>query len=407
MKNVGKILIIVVILPWFSLFFAVGSLLFCGSFEGAILEDSLPSREGFGDIISFWGGEELPCDISLSSPILMAADTDGIIEDHLGNFENILPEGYGGISEGGERLDSLIGPEAVIREIVAAVSGSGAALGAFFASLIGCVALTAIAESFEGRLSDAAGTGVTVVFGGAIAAVILPIFSECAEVLSSASKFFSLFVPVATAIQVSSGAVNTASASAVGMNLTVSALSGLGTPFFLMLAGFGLCTGLLSAFGDGATASLASGVKKFFMWAMGLICALIMGALSLQTFIASARDSAAMRAAKYAATSLIPVVGGTVSGAMATLATGLSYVKSVVGVGALAVMLSLLLSPLILILLYRGAVSAASGIAGYLGASRAERLLSSVRGAFDLYLAVYAISSVIYVFEIALFMMVG
>jgi stage III sporulation protein AE len=389
-KKLHKILTIVVISPWFFFIFAI--CLLC--FSGEIRINNEPTRDE-------------PCFVTLSSCVLMAADTDGIIEDHLGEFEEILPEEYIGITEGGERLESLVGPEAVIGEIIAVFSGAGAGLAALFSSLVGCIALTAVAEVYEGRLSDAAGVGVSVLFGGAISAVIIPIFAECAEVLSSASKFFSLFVPVATAIQVSSGAVNTASASAVGMNLTVSALSGLGTPFFLMLAGFGLCTGLLSAFGDGATASLASGVKKFFMWAMGLICALIMGALSLQTYIASARDSAAMRAAKYAATSLIPVVGGTVSGAMATLATGLSYVKSVVGVGALAVMLSLLLSPLLLLLLYRGVLSLASGIAGYLGVSRAERLLSSVRGAFDLYLAVYAISSVIYVFEIALFMMVG
>ena len=101
------------------------------------------------------------------------------------------------------------------------------------------------------------------------------------------------------------------------------------------------------------------------------------------------------------------MVGGTVSGAMATLATGLSYVKSVVGAGALAVLLSMLLSPFIILLLYRTAVSVAAGLSSYLGIKRAEGLLSSVRGAFDLYLAVYSITSVLFIFEIVLFMMSG
>ncbi len=331
---------------------------------------------------------------------------DGVIEDYLAEFDESLPEEYRGLTEDEEKMDSLIGPEAVIRQIASAISGASVGLVAFFGALIGCVALVAVAEAGEGKLSELTGVGVSIIFGAAIAGCVVPIFAEVSAALGACSEFFAAFVPIATAIRVSSGSVSTAAVSAVGMNLAVSALSGLGTPFFVSLAGFGLCVGLLSSFGEGATASIASGVKKFFMWAIGLICAVIMGAISLQTFIASARDSAAMRAAKYAASSLIPVVGGTVSGAMATLATGLSYVKSVVGVGALSVLLTMLLSPLIILLLYRGAVSVSSGLAGYLGVKRAEKLLSAVRGAFDLFVAVYSISCVIFVFEIVMFMMV-
>ena len=343
---------------------------------------------------------------TVDSPLLFGA-SDSVTDSFLTDFEATLPDEYKGISFSEDKMDSLVGPEAVLREIAGALGGASSGLGAFFLALLACIALSAVAEVGEGRLSDITSIGVTVVFGAGLAGAVVPIFSEIADVLGRASEFFAAFVPVATAVQVSSGAINTASVSAAGMNLTVSALSGLGVPFFLSLAGFGLCVGLVSSFGDSSSATLASGIKRFFMWAIGLVCALMMGALSLQTYIASARDSAAMRAARYAATSLIPVVGGTVSGAMATLATGLSYVKSVVGAGALAVLLSMLLSPFIILLIYRTAVSVAAGLSSYLGIKRAEGLLTSVRGAFDLYLAVYSITAVLFVFEIVLFMMSG
>ena len=336
---------------------------------------------------------------------LAAAEDAG--EDILNKFEEILPKEHGDILKSDEAMDSLVGPEAVIRQIIDALSGASGGLFAFFGMLIGCVALSAVAEVGEGRLSAISSVGVTVVFGAAIMGAVMPLFEEIAEALSSASEFFAAFIPLATAVRVSAGEVNTASVSAAGMNITVSVLSGLGVPFFLSVLSFGLCTGLVSSFSDSSVANLASGVRKFFMWAIGLVCALLMGALSLQTFIASARDSAAMRAAKYAASSMIPVVGGTVSGAMATLATGLSYIKSTVGAGALAVLLSILLSPLIVLILYRCAVSVASGLSGFLGVKRAEGLLSSVRGVFDLFVAVYSISSVLFIFEIAMVLMIG
>ena len=343
---------------------------------------------------------------SVETPLLFG-NSEGISDSLLSDFEAALPNEYKGVSLNDEKMDSLVGPEAVLREIGNALAGASGGLSAFFSALLACIALSALAEAGEGRLSDITSTGVTVVFGAGLAGAVVPIFGEIAKVLGQTSEFFAAFVPLATAVQVSAGAVNTASVSAVAMNLTVSLLSGLGVPFFLSLAGFGLCVGLVSSFGDSSAAALASGIKRFFMWAIGLVCAIILGALALQTYIASARDSAAMRAARYAATSLIPVVGGTVSGAMATLATGLSYVKSIVGAGALAVLLSMLLSPFIILILYRTAVSVAAGLASYLGVKRAEGLLSSVRGAFDLYLAVYSITSVVFVFEIVLFMMSG
>lgn len=345
--------------------------------------------------------------VILTSGINLGEDSKDVSEDILSRFEDTLPEEYRGIGDGGEALDTLVGPGAVFREIANAAMGSMGGVAAFFGMLLGCIALSALSEAGEGRLSDTASVGVTVVFGASVAGAVVPIFKEISEALRGAADFFEKFIPIATAVQVSSGAVNSASVSAAGMNVTASLLSGLGVPFFLSLAGFGLSAGLISSFGEGTASSLASGVKRFFMWAMGLVSALMMGALSLQTYIASARDSAAMRAARYAASSMIPVVGGTVSGALATLASGLSYVKGVVGVGALAVLLSMLLSPLVILLLYRGAVSVAAGLSGYLGVRRAESLLSAVRGAFDLYLAVYAIASVLFVFEVVLFMMSG
>ena len=411
----AKMLIIVVI---FGALFAFGGYFLkkdncnmrafeCGEFffdkQRVCVAEAFSECERCGRIL---GGEERIVYYAEGTPLLEPSDEE-MTDELLSRFENMLPEEYRGISKDEERLDSLVGPEAVLREIFLALSDASGGIGAFFGVLLGCIALSALCEVSESRLSESAGVGVTIVFGASVLALIVPIFREIAESLRGAADFFEKFVPIATAVQVSSGSVNSASVSAAGMNITVSVLSGIIVPALLSVAGFGLSVGIISSFGGSPASPLASGIKRFFMWVMGLISALMMGALSLQTYIASARDSAAMRAARYAATSMIPVVGGTVSGALATLATGMSYVKGVIGVGALAVLLSMLLSPFVILILYRGAVSLAAGLAGYLGVGRAENLLTSLRGAFDIYLALYSIFSVLFLFEIVLFMMGG
>lgn len=393
MKNNTKLSIIVVIISTVSWFLLVFGCVFAAENNDWFVSQTKDFDER--EIATF------------STPLNFGEPYGDAADSILSDFESTLPKEYIGISRDEEKLDTLVGPGAILREIVYAVKGEAGGVFSFFSILIACIGLSAVAEAGEGRLSEISAVGVTAVFGAALVNFLVPVFREISEVLLRAADFFEKFIPIATAVQVSSGAVNSASVSATVMNVTASVLSGLGVPFFLSLAGFGLSAGMISSFGDSSAGALSSGVKRFFMWAMGLVSALMMGALSLQTYIASARDSAAMRAARYAASSMIPVVGGTVSGALATLASGLAYVKGVVGVGALAVLLSMLLSPLVILILYRLAVSVAAGLSGYLGVRRAEGVLCAVRGAFDLYLAVYSISSVLFLFEIVLFMMSG
>jgi hypothetical protein len=104
---------------------------------------------------------------------------------------------------------------------------------------------------------------------------------------------------------------------------------------------------------------------------------------------------------------MIPVVGGTVAGSMATLASGLAYVKGIIGAGAVAVLVSILLSPLVMLLLYRLAVTLAASVSELLSVGVTARLYRTYSRCFDLVIAVYTTSVLLYVFEIVLFTVSG
>ena len=163
----------------------------------------------------------------------------------------------------------------------------------------------------------------------------------------------------------------------------------------------------MSALGNKSAITVGKGIKGLFTWATGLFTTLITAIFSLQTLVASAADSAAMRTAKYMASGLIPVVGSAVSGALATLASGLSYAKTLVGSGAILVLISLAISPLLMLLLYRLAFTVAISVAELVGAEKCSNIFNAYRYAFDMTIAVYVLSVIVYLFQVILFLKVG
>jgi hypothetical protein len=105
---------------------------------------------------------------------------------------------------------------------------------------------------------------------------------------------------------------------------------------------------------------------------------------------------------------MIPMVGGAVSSALATLGGGLSVVRGAVGVGSVTVILGMTLSPLIMLLLYKLSLSIAlvfldSGG----GMSGGVRAFSALKSALDALIAVYSMTVVIAILEVAVFLGCG
>ena len=59
--------------------------------------------------------------------------------------------------------------------------------------------------------------------------------------------------------------------------------------------------------------SLAESVKKLVIWVLGIVMTLFTGLLSIQSFAGAAADNLSARAVKFAASSFIPVIGGSIS----------------------------------------------------------------------------------------------
>lgn len=120
--------------------------------------------------------------------------------------------------------------------------------------------------------------------------------------------------------------------------------------------------------------------------------------LSFQTSLAAAADSLSIRGIKFAASNMIPLIGGLFSDTVRTLSTSLSLMKSMVGlVGVLGLVVSLL-APLAALFAARYSLSLASTAAELLEATglkpvleEADRLVSFLIGILLLFGVFYLI----------------
>jgi stage III sporulation protein AE len=128
---------------------------------------------------------------------------------------------------------------------------------------------------------------------------------------------------------------------------------------------------------------------------------------SLQSTLSVSADSVAIRGARYAVSNAIPIVGGTVSGALGLVAGGIQYARGVVGAGAIAVVLSLILAPLVTLISYRLCLKLGVELCSCCSLDVCANLLTSFFGALDVLIATYSLTAVIYIVELLSFLKGG
>ncbi len=327
-------------------------------------------------------------------------------DSYINDFGEALPDEYKEFSDA-DKLASLTDFKSFLSLFSRAFTEGKSDLVKFIFLLLGSAALMAAASLCPEKMSSAAECSAGVVVSVMLFSSIQPLISSLVGEIEKISGFFASLIPIMVGITALGGGAASSSVQAAGMYTAFSLVGGVVGKVFMSLSAFGLAMAMLSAFNSRGIGSVCSGLKGVFNWVTGIFTALLTAAFSLQTLIASSADSAAMRAVRYAASGLIPVVGSTVSGAIATLASGLSYAKGIVGGGAIAVILYMAISPLALLVFYRLGLSLALILTDFMGAGGASRIFSAFRLALDMAITVCALSALIYIFEIIIVVRTG
>ena len=317
-------------------------------------------------------------------------------------YEHILPDDLSHLTDVNS-VNSSIGMDALIAECICAIRGeSGAVIG----FLLLCLSLTAIAAVCGALCSDISPYATRCLALVALITIVtrlMPMVGEVAEVLEKLSGFLLALIPILSSISTSLGHVAVATSQSTAMSLTLSLFGGEGATLLVTIVKYLLLLAVLSAFTKEGT-RLASTLKSVFMWGLGIITTLLSGIISVQTLISRGADNATMAATKYAISNMLPIAGGAVSGALSTLVGGMSHYAALVGGGAVAVVVLTVISPLVSLLMYKLALSVVSLFVSFIGADALIDGVKSVSGALDALIGLYAVTIVVYVLEIMLFL---
>ena len=325
--------------------------------------------------------------------------------DILEDFNNVVPDGIDRLDDVNEISES-VGIKRILSEIIATVSGEKRELALFLSSLLGVCLMSALSSQFDGELSTFASRCVLIVFSVMMLDKLFFLLSGVVDSLKEINSFFEAVIPVTVAVNSLGVSPTTASTQALGMGLTLGAYSFVSTELLTPITGaIFVCSAACTL--DPVFERLSLGVRNLFVSVLGVLTVLVGATFSLQSVISSSADSALVRSARYAVSGTIPIVGNAVSGALGIALGSVSYARGIVGGGAIAVVVSLLIAPLITVLSYRMCLKLGGAFCSLCAVDGARGVLNAFIGALDTLIAVYSLTCIIYLVELAAFLKGG
>ncbi len=279
-------------------------------------------------------------------------------------------------------------------------------------TLTAALLLCAMLSSYKTSLSSDVGDTVQAVTALCVSCVVaLPAIGfirAAGDVITNAANLFLAYIPVAVAMLAASGkAVSAASAQvwmlAAGQGVARLS-SGVILPLMNIFLGLSVTAGVSpEARLHGLTAMIAKAAKWLLTFAMAVFTAV----LSVRGFAANALDSVTARAARFALSSFVPLVGSALSEAYLTVQGSLHILKSGLGI---FVILAIALTFLPLVLQGVGwslCLLAGKAFAEMMGITTCAALTEALRMVFSTLLAVLLCAMSVFIIGTAAVFTIG
>ncbi len=326
-----------------------------------------------------------------------------------------LPEGMlsEDLDEQGTALQNMASP-AYWLDVVSDVLQKGFRDGVRkMALLCGLLLFAAVLRTIRSSLaSEALGAAVDFCSTGAVFAAILHWQSEqlsaCAQFFERLHTLMLAMIPVGGTLLAMGGNVSTAAASSGTMSFFLTVSETLCARSIMPVTA--TCTALLLCrmlSPDASLSGVHNAIRKIYTFTLGLVMTLLCALLSAQTTLSAAADSTGARAARLVSATVIPVVGGAVGETLRTLSSGVQYLKSIFGIGGIFFLCLLILPTLLSLLITRTVLLFGSGVAEMLGCERERSLLSELGGVWGIMIAVVAMSGVMFLLALTIFVRVA
>jgi stage III sporulation protein AE len=278
------------------------------------------------------------------------------------------------------------------------------------AKICGVLILSAVFRIMTANPNSAGSVGKALSFCATLSLVVVIFslqrsrFSEISTYFSTVQTLSAAMLPMMGALYAMGGNVGAAVANHGVMTAFLSILQTVISGTVLPIAGICLAMALLDAVsGKLSLRPLCGLIKRTYSLLFSFLMLLLCGVLGIQTTLAKGSDTLALRTARFAAGSFLPVVGGSISEALRTVSGSVQYLRSVTGTGAILVLFFSFLPVFLSVLLTRIVFLLSGSAAKLLGCEGEEKILSELASVYGYFLAVIASIFVMTVFSLTLF----
>lgn len=280
-----------------------------------------------------------------------------------------------------------------------------------FGLLLGVILLSALADSLKGD-DDAVGTVyevVCVLCAVAIAAEpVCSAFLQSAFVLEHTADFVLTYSAIFGGILAASGGISTAVVYQGSMAILCEIAMEVAARLLFPLLSMCLAMSIVDAINPAVSlAGIIKCVQKVAAWLLGLLMAVFLGLLSVQSMVAVSADRATTKAAKYMISGFVPFIGGAVSDAYTAVLGSMGVLRSGVGFLGILALVSLLLPVLLELGIYRMLTAAAAALAELFASDQLARLFRSMESVLATGFSAAISFSVMFIFSTAVMMLLS
>ncbi len=278
-----------------------------------------------------------------------------------------------------------------------------------FASICGLLFLSSVLGALRNSLTSETLSGALQLVS-AVATVGALIALQNDQILLVSDFFLKLRVlvgamlPTMTALYAMGGNVAAAVSANGAMSFFLAVCEFICENMLEATVGVCLAFSIACAFAPGINLkSLSSAIKRVFSFCIGFTMLIFNFVLGTQSLLAKSADTLSARTVKFAAGTVIPLVGGSISETLRTVGGSIEYIRTAVGTGGIIFVALLILPTIISLLLHRLCFISSAAVADLLGCETESRFLSEINGIYGYILAVVSVCSVTAVFALTLF----
>jgi len=281
------------------------------------------------------------------------------------------------------------------------------------ARVLGLLLLSAVAGTLQRAfrseaLSRAVSLGTSCAMFAAVLTTLYAQLEKVSQFLTGVNTLINSLLPLMAALHVMGGNVAVAAVQNSALLLFLNVIENICNRTVLPMTGICLALTLTAVLSPSVSLKgLTAFIKNTYAKTLGFIMLLLGFVMSAQTALRAASDSLTARAAKFLVGNMIPVLGGAVGDSLRTVAAGVSFLKSTVGVGAMIVLFLMVLPVLVSLLLTRLSFRLCSTAAELLGCDAEGKILNELIGVYGTLIAIVAMCTVLLIYALTLFVRVS